>query len=932
MANKYWAGGTGNWNSTTHWSSAAPVSVNVSLFSGSNSATINSGTIATGNTLWVDNGGTLVNLGTVSAGNTGPGTFILTTNSSISGTNLTGTAATVSVAAPTTSDVAFITANASTGTIPAVITTNVAVSTSGLNFTGFTGTFTGNTTVQTSTGGLTLGSGMTMSQTGTWTIVGTSTVTSAGKTLPNLTISGSAITVTLGDALSLTSALTLNQGTLTTSASNYGITADSITSVGSLTRTLTLNASAVNLTGITPFNFGGTSFTLNSGTSQISVSNSSPSIDIGGKTISNLIISNSSLVSANLSAASGSIGNLTVAARSSTGRGVLNLTNNPTVTGTFTVTAGTNATYRLKINGNGSTFTAASVSLTDVDFYKVTGAGAATWSGTRLGNVGGNSGITFPTAKSVYWNLAGTQSISATGWATSSGGTPAANNFPLAQDTIVLDNNGSIGTLNFDGFWDFGTFDASARTSAATIGLLSNQFFIGSWTNGTGLTFSSSALSWQFNGIGTQTINGNGVAFSGTVSQTSVTGTITLASNLIAQNVSIGNSTFNFNNFNVTATNEAIFIGNGTLAFGTTGKVILNGSGLIFDNSLFAGTITGNNLISVTYSGSVATSINAFSNTVSNFEFVGGTYPLTINDGSFFNNLTFTGYTGACTIGGSSIANSILGNLVLSSGMTTVSNSGTLQFSNISASQNITSNGVSLLATLLVTGTGTGYPYPTLILQDNLNVSVFEIDQGTLNLNGKTLTNLSFSVGNIASNNISFGGGTIVCNGSGIVAFQNFNGTSFTTTGSGTIKLTSSSAKTFSGGGATYSCTLQQAGTGTLTITGANTFAKLESIVNNCTIIFPASTTTTVTSWNVNGAAGNLITLNSSISGTQFTLAGTDSTTKNSNYLIIKDSNATNGTWNAYYSTSVSNNSGNWNIVSSGPPVTGNQGRFLIFF
>jgi hypothetical protein len=93
---------------------------------------------------------------------------------------------------------------------------------------------------------------------------------------------------------------------------------------------------------------------------------------------------------------------------------------------------------------------------------------AAGGSPTRAGDCGGNSGVTFPAPKTVYWNLAGSQNWSATAWATTSGGTPALDNFPLAQDTAVFDNTGAAGTVNMQTF-NIGSVDMSARTSAMTM-------------------------------------------------------------------------------------------------------------------------------------------------------------------------------------------------------------------------------------------------------------------------------------------------------------------------------------------------------------------------------------------------------------------------------------------------------------------------------
>jgi hypothetical protein len=83
--------------------------------------------------------------------------------------------------------------------------------------------------------------------------------------------------------------------------------------------------------------------------------------------------------------------------------------------------------------------------------------------------------------------------------------------------------------------------------------------------------------------------------------------------------------------------------------------------------------------------------------------------------------------------------------------------------------------------------------------------------------------------------------------------------------------MTSASSKTFAGGGFSYP-TLNQGGAGTLVITGANTFANISNTVQPCTITFPASINTTVSNFNVNGTAGNLVTINSSTPGTRFNL------------------------------------------------------------
>jgi hypothetical protein len=70
---------------------------------------------------------------------------------------------------------------------------------------------------------------------------------------------------------------------------------------------------------------------------------------------------------------------------------------------------------------------------------------------------------------------------------------------------------------------------------------------------------------------------------------------------------------------------------------------------------------------------------------------------------------------------------------------------------------------------------------------------------------------------------------------------------------------------------------------------------NITNTVQPSTITLPASTTTTVSNFTVNGTSGKLVTLNSSTSGTQATINYIGIGIINVNYLSIKDSNATPG-------------------------------------
>jgi hypothetical protein len=94
------------------------------------------------------------------------------------------------------------------------------------------------------------------------------------------------------------------------------------------------------------------------------------------------------------------------------------------------------------------------------------------------------------------------------------------------------------------------------------------------------------------------------------------------------------------------------------------------------------------------------------------------------------------------------------------------------------------------------------------------------------------------------------------------------------------------------------------------------------------TIIFEAGSTTTVTNFTMSGVSGNLATIKSSVTGTQFTLTKATGTVT-ANYLAIQDSNATGGAyWDATNGTNLNlgNNTG-WNF-----PYIPVSYQFFMFF
>lgn len=560
MANRYWVGGTANWDGTA-------------------------------GTKWSDTSG-------------GAGGFSV----------------------PTSADDVFFSA-ASTGTCTISAGNTGAKS---INCTGFTGTLTGSAGITVS-GDITFVAGMTLSVTNTITIDGTATLITGGKALWNLTINGAGITVTLGDALTLGITLTVTTGTFTTN--NYNVTAASLSSNNSNVRAINLGSSTLSFNGGTPISFfTSTNLTFNAGTSQINITNATNSVNGGGVTFYNLSYTSTTAGSRGLTGAN-TLTNLTLVA-SATGLSQLSFSDNQTINGTFTC-SGSSAIARgfLRSNTVGTvrTLTVNTLSATDCDFRDITIAGAAAGSSpTRAGDCGGNSGITFPAAKTVYWNLAGAQNWNATAWAPGSGGTPDINQFPLAQDTAVFDDTGAAGTITANATYNIGALSASSRTSAMTLSVTALTNVYSSITLGSGLTISGTG-SWNFLNRGTTDITTAGKTITFGIAINANTGTVRLLDSYTASNsITLTSGTFNANNYNVTCTN---YISTGIVTRTTT-----MGSGL------WTITSSGNAwyLTSVGNTLNINTADILFTDTSTNLKVFYGA-------GFSYNKLTIGGATGIST-------------------------------------------------------------------------------------------------------------------------------------------------------------------------------------------------------------------------------------------------------------------------------------------
>lgn len=242
----------------------------------------------------------------------------------------------------------------------------------------------------------------------------------------------------------------------------------------------------------------------------------------------------------------------------------------------------------------------------------------------------------------------------------------------------------------------------------------------------------------------------------------------------------------------------------------------------------------------------------------------------------------------------------------------TITGSGTLYFG----------SGTSFInSPLIVDGPGITV---TLLSAFSLGNS-FTLTAGTFNLGSYTITVNSFTSTGSNVRGIVFGavGNLNITNSSNSFTVS---GTNFSSSAEANarIRMFSSSAKTFNGGGFSYP-TLQNYGNGALTITGSNTFVNLTNFSQPTTFNFTSGTTQTVTDFGISGTSGSLVTIQSSSAGSQATLSKSSGIV-NANWLSIKDINATGGaTWNAFNSVDSGNNTG-WLFPAS------SSGNMISFF
>jgi len=424
-------------------------------------------------------------------------------------------------------------------------------------------------------------------------------------------------------------------------------------------------------------------------------------------------------------------------------------------------------------------------------------------------------------------------------------------------DTINI--NGNVKNLNFTGF--SGTLSNAARI---IYGILTLTEFMTLTAGSSITTFGATS--------GTISINSLGKTFDFPITFDGIGGTFQLVDNLTVgglgtnRTVTLTNGTLDLNNkvlscsiFNTNNSNTR------TIAFGTGSITLTGNAATIWTSVTVTGlTLSGTPVVNCTYSGATGTRTispgagHTEANSIS-FNITAGSDIIGHSNGATFKDLNFTGFSGTLTDGGAT--KTIYGDFTLSSTMTNTGSSSGLTFAATSGTKTFTTGGIVFNNPITISGVG-----GTFQLVGNLTMStvtyVFTLTNGTFNANGYNVTIGLFSSSNSNTRALQMGGGIWTILGSGASAWNIATATGITLTNNNSlIDMTSTTAKTFAGGGLSYG-TLRNSGASALTISGANTFANLRGTAN---ITLTSSTTTTVSNTlAMDGGYGALVYLTSS--------------------------------------------------------------------
>jgi hypothetical protein len=228
--------------------------------------------------------------------------------------------------------------------------------------------------------------------------------------------------------------------------------------------------------------------------------------------------------------------------------------------------------------------------------------------------------------------------------------------------------------------------------------------------------------------------------------------------------------------------------------------------------------------------------------------FSGVSQSCTLGAAQTCDNMTWIGATYSPTFALASYAINIYGNLTFISAMAT-SGTGAITFKGTSGTQNINTGGLTLVQPVTFNGSGGTFQ---LVTNNLNNTATITLTAGTFNTNSLNVTTTgTFTSG--ANGIVNITNSTITCGTWTANASE-----TLTSTGS-TITMTG--ATTFGGAGLTYN-TVNLNGSGTIIISGGNTFNNLTLLATvTQTVKFTDGLSQTVTSCSLSGSVGHVHTL-----------------------------------------------------------------------
>jgi hypothetical protein len=602
-------------------------------------------------------------------------------------------------------------------------------------------------------------------------------------------------------------------------------------------------------------------------------------------------------------------------------------------------TGGATSTSVVTLSGgtldlNGQAFTAFRFSGTGAGIRSLVATGSTF---TLFGNantildfstIGGLTLTGLATVTFTYAGAVGNRTI------TSNAGFTEAQAFNLVitggTDTLIL--GGGMRDLDLTGFG--GNLNAGAR------------ILYGNLTLGTSTTVVSGATATGFsNTSGTTTIDTKGRAFPQQMTFAGVGGTRRLLSNvnLDVRNIAFTGGNLDLNDFTMTA-----FAFNGSvstarqLQFGNSGVINLTANGTAPWNcaTVTGFSYTGNGRVNLTYAGATSTRTISHGSAAGGSDatkapplyFVSGaTDTIAASANSYWSDLIFAD---GANVTLTNTTKFIFGNLTFSPGMNIAAGASSILFAG-NGVQTFDSANLALDFPIVI---GTGFSTGNLQLANTTTLGstrALTLSSGNLNANGFDITTGVFSSTNsnpriVDISNITMsitGGGTVwsmatSTNANVIATNSNINLTSTLTT-----------ARAFAGGGLTYgNLDIGGAtGTSTLLITGTNTFAGALTSSKTVahTISFAAGITTTVGAFTVTGTAGNVVTITSATAAQHNLVLTGGGNVTTVDYLNISYSNASpdTDTWYPGVNSINSGNNNGWMF-----PVSGGSSNFFLVF